>query len=81
MRAEFLGGDAGGESAFGDFDFVLRFVFENLLEHLDDVLLVIDDEDARLQPVIRPLSGMPCCFMKRMSWLSGMRRSLQPGMR
>ena len=23
----------------------------------------------RVQPVIRPLSGMPCCFMKRMSWL------------
>ena len=29
----------GLEPALGDFDFVLGFVFENLLEHLDDVLL------------------------------------------
>src|SRR5688500_13182678 len=35
----------------------------------------------RVHPVINPLSGMPCCFMNRMSWLSGMRRSLEPGMR
>jgi hypothetical protein len=47
VRAEFFRADAGGESAFADLDFVLRFVFEDLLEDLDDVLLVIDDEDAR----------------------------------
>ena len=48
VRAELIGGDAGGEPALGDLDFVLRLVFENFLEHFDDVLFVIDDEDARL---------------------------------
>ena len=56
MRAELLGGDAGGEAALGDLDFVLGLVLEDLLEHLDDVLLVVDDQDARAaghQPVER----------------------------
>src|SRR5688500_7095867 len=41
VRAELLGGYAGGEPALGDFHLVLRLVLEDLLEHLDDVLLVV----------------------------------------
>ena len=56
VGAELLGGDAGGEPALGDLDLVLGLVLEDLLEHLDDVLLAVDDQDAGAaghQPVER----------------------------
>ena len=48
MWPEFFGRQSSGKSTLGHFHFILGFVFENFLEHLDDILLVIDDEDARL---------------------------------
>src|SRR5688500_7736922 len=56
VRAELLGGDAGREAALGDLDLVLGLVLEDLLEHLDDVLLVVNDHDARL-PGHQPVEG------------------------
>jgi len=43
---ELFRGDSRGEAALGDFHFIFRFVFEDLFQDFNDVLLLIDDEDA-----------------------------------